>query len=283
MSRLNGGRRTRGSLMKGTDEHPLVSVVTVVKNRATHIEATIIAVLAQTYPNVEYIVLDGGSSDGTVDILRSYDERIDYWQSEPDSGIYEAMNKGIDLVTDPNSYVLFANSDDSLYSADALEKLVAGGVGADLVYGRMIVTDGEAAGVYGREVVLADLAGETLCHPATLMRRKVFDEVGKFDTSFRIAGDYDMIVRCFAHPVTSRFVPEIITRMGMWGASEDQYMLSCRERKRVVRERFTSVTRFAGVWRVNLVEIPRNATRHWLNRAGGLGLWRALKRLRPAR
>ena len=110
------------------------------------------------------------------------------------------------------------------------------------------------------------LRDETLCHPATIMRRRVFDEVGKFDTSFTIAGDYDLIVRCFAHPVTTKFVPEIISRMSMGGISEDRFMLSCRERKRVVRSRFKSITRFTGVWRVNLYDIPRNTARQWLAR-----------------
>lgn len=265
--------------MSGTPEHPLVSVITVVYNRAWHIEETMQAVFEQSYPNVEYIVIDGGSTDGTVDILRRYDDRIDYWVSEPDNGMYDAMNKALEVIHDPEAYVLIANSDDRLDSPQALERLVAGGGGADLVYGQMIVTDGQAEGIQGREVTLEDLAGETLCHPATLIRRKVFDEVGKFDTSFRIAADYDLLVRCFAHPVTTRFVPGIVSRMRMWGASEEQFMVSARERKRVVRSQFRSLTRLAGVWRVNLVEIPRFAARHWLHRAGLLGLWRALKRL----
>lgn len=235
--------------------------------------------LGQTYPNLEYIVVDGGSTDGTVDILRHYEDRIDYWQSEPDTGIYGAMNKAIDLVLDPAAYVLFANSDDVLYSNDALAGLVEGGGGADLVYGRMILTDGDASTVMGREVVLRDLATETLCHPATLTRRRVFDKVGQFDESFRIAADYEFLVRCFAAQVTTHFVPVIVSQMQMGGASENQYLLSCAERKRVVRSRFRSITRLEGVWRVNLYDIPRHTARHWLARAGLLGYWRALKRL----
>lgn len=276
---MKGGRRSSGKRISGTTEQPLISVVTVVRNRVEHIEKTIVAVLDQTYPHIEYIVIDGGSTDGTVDVLRRYDDRIDYWASEPDDGIYDAMNKALDLISDPEAYVLFANSDDRLYTPFALEQLVAGGGGADLVYGRMLLTDGDAATIQGREVELRDLAGETLCHPATLTRRRVFDEVGKFDTSFRIAGDYDFLVRCFAHPVTTRYVPEIVSRMAMGGMNEEQYMLSCRERKRVVRTRFSSLTRLAGVWQVNLYDIPRNTIRHWLRAAGLLGYWRALKRL----
>lgn len=276
---MTGGRRTRGERVAGTAEQPLISVVTVVRNGVAHIEKTIVAALEQTYPHIEYIVIDGGSTDGTVDVLRRYDDQIDYWVSEPDAGIYDAMNKALDFVQDPEAYVLFANSDDRLYTPFALERLVRGGKGADLVYGRMLLTDGDAVTIQGRQVELRDLAGETLCHPATLVRRRIFDEVGKFDTSFRIAGDYDFLVRCFAQPVSTRYVPEIVSRMAMGGVNEEQYMLSCRERKRVVRMRFSSLTRLAGVWHVNLYDIPRNTIRRWLRAAGLLGYWRALKRL----
>ena len=276
--RAEGGRRTRGETKTGVAERPLVSVITVVRNGAGHIAETIDAVLAQSYENVEYIVVDGGSTDGTVDILRRYDDRIDYWLSEPDAGIYDAMNKGIDLVSDPDSYVIFANADDRLASPRALERSMELGRGADLIYGKMRLSDGDAEAVIGREVTTSDLARETLCHPATLMRRTLFDTVGRFDTSFRIAGDYDLIVRCFQHPVKSRFVDEIISDMRMGGMSESRFMLSCRERKRVVRERYDSLARLTGVWQVNLYDIPRNAARHWLGRAGLLRHWRALRR-----
>ena len=137
-----GGRRTRGADNRGTAGKPLVSVITVVRNRAERVEETIRAVLGQTYPYIEYLVIDGASTDGTVDVLRRYDDRIGYWMSEPDTGIYDAMNKAIELVTDPESYILFANSDDRLYSPQAIERLVEGGGGADLVHGKMTVTDG---------------------------------------------------------------------------------------------------------------------------------------------
>jgi glycosyltransferase involved in cell wall biosynthesis len=236
------------------------------------------AVLAQSYPNVEYILIDGGSTDGTLDVIRRYDDRVDYWISERDAGIYDAMNKAVSLVSDPEAYLLFSNAGDRLATSFALEKAVSLGGGADLIYGKMRLTDGDAAGIQGREVDLNDLSRQTLCHPATFMRRRVFDEVGRFDTSFRIAADYDLIVRSFQHPVKTKFVDEIIAEMRMGGVSEDQFMLSCSERKRVVRERFDMPARLAGVWHVNLYDIPRNAARQWLGRAGLLRHWRALRR-----
>jgi glycosyltransferase involved in cell wall biosynthesis/GT2 family glycosyltransferase len=257
---------------------PRVSVITVVRNNVKNIERTIQAVLGQSYDNLEYIIVDGGSTDGTADVIRKYRDRIAHFVSEPDTGIYDAMNKAVDLVSDPESYVIFANSDDRLFTPHAIEAAVEKGRGADLIYGKMRLTDGDAAAIMGREVEPNDLAVETLCHPATLMRRRLFESVGKFDTSFRIAADYDLIVRCFQHPVSTRFVDEVISEMQMGGMSEDRFMLSCAERKRVVRARFDLPHRIIGVSQVNLYDIPRNAARRWLGRAGLLRHWRALKR-----
>ena len=274
--RKEGGRRLSGFMPQGSSERPLVSVITVVFNGAAHVEQTIRAVAEQTYSPVEHIVVDGGSTDGTVAILER-STTIGYWVSEPDGGLYDAMNKGIGLVTDPESYILFANADDYLHSADAVERAMTLGRGEDLLYGRMVLTDGKASGVAGRPVTLAGLATETLCHPATFVRRKVFDEVGKFDTTYRIAADYDHIVRSFAFPVTTRFIDVIVSTMRMGGLSEDRFMLSCRERKLVLRRRFPMLPRMRGIWQVNLYDIPRNTVRRWIDRAGLLGHWRALK------
>src|SRR6476619_4048805 len=103
---VEGGSRTRGEKKSGTSLNPLVSVITVVRNGAASIEKTMTAVLGQTYPNLEYIVVDGASSDGTVDLLRRFDDRIAYWISEPDKGLYDAMNKGDAMVKDSDSYVM---------------------------------------------------------------------------------------------------------------------------------------------------------------------------------
>jgi glycosyltransferase involved in cell wall biosynthesis len=251
--------------------------VTAVFNGANHIEETIKAIAGQTYENVEHIVIDGGSTDGTVAILEKHSDTIGYWISEPDNGVYDGMNKGVDLVTDSESYILFANADDHLYSAEAVERVISSSGGEDLVYGRMLLTDGEISGIAGKRVELDDLAVQTLCHPATFVRRKVFDTVGRFDTSYVIAADYDHMIRCFTAPVSTRFVDVIVSTMRMGGLSEDRFMLSCRERKDVIRKRFPLVPRLKGVWHVNLYDIPRNTARRWIDRAGLLGHWRALK------
>lgn len=263
--------------MQPTEAKPLVAVITVVYNGAEHLQEAITAVANQTYPKIQHIVIDGGSTDGSISIIERNHAKLAYWKSEPDRGLYDAMNKGLEVVTDPEAYVLFANADDSLFSPDAIERAISNSAGEDLIYGRMEFTDGEIAGMLGREVSLGALSRETLCHPATFVKRRVFDSVGKFDTSFRIAADYDFIVRCFASGVTTRFVDVVVSRMRMGGLSDDRFMLSCRERKEVIRRRFSLIPRLAGVWQVNLYDIPRNAARRFLAQTGLLGPWRALK------
>ncbi|HEX2723515.1 MAG TPA: glycosyltransferase family 2 protein [Gemmatimonadaceae bacterium] len=277
MPRTEGGRRAKGSRSGGSEDKPLVSVVTVVFNGARYMEEAITAVASQTYPHVEHVVIDGGSTDGTVDILRRYDDTIGYWVSEPDDGVYDAMNKGVMQVADPESYVLFANSDDRLQAPDVLARAISASDGEDMLYGRMLLTDGQVEGVAGRPVNLGDLAFQTLCHPSTLVRRKIFDTVGMFDTRYAIAADYDHIVRCFAAGISTRFVDVVVSRMRMGGLSEEQFMRSCRERKDVIRRRFPFLPRLGGIWQVNLYDIPRNTARRLIDRAGLLGHWRALK------
>jgi glycosyltransferase involved in cell wall biosynthesis len=256
---------------------PLVSIITVVYNGSKHIEECIAAVAAQTYQNIEHIVVDGGSTDGTVDIIRRHDATIAKWITERDGGVYDGMNKGVAMVTDPESYVLFANADDHLNGPDAVERVIQSSDGEDLIYGKMVFTDGQISGVTGRAVTLDDLAFQTLNHPATFVRRRVFDAVGMFDTGYRIAADYDFIVRAFAAGVSTRFVDVIVSSMRMGGLSDDRFMLSCRERKTVIRRYFPLRARLGGIAHVNFYDIPRNAVRRLLARIGLLSAWRALR------
>ena len=120
--RAEGGRRLSGEDPRAVPDRPLVTVVTVCFNAARTLAQCVDSVLTQTYPNVEYVVVDGSSDDGTVELLERYAEHIDYFVSEPDSGLYNAMNKGLALAS--GEYILFPNADD-WYVADAIEQLVA--------------------------------------------------------------------------------------------------------------------------------------------------------------
>jgi glycosyltransferase involved in cell wall biosynthesis len=116
-----GGVRSQGYFKHGKDDKPLITVVTVVFNGEQFLEETILTVINQTYDNVEYIIIDGGSTDGTLDIIRKYEHAIDYWVSEKDKGISDAFNKAVKLAT--GVYINFQGDGDGFYTPDALEKV----------------------------------------------------------------------------------------------------------------------------------------------------------------
>lgn len=171
-----------------------ISVVTVVLNAARSIEKCVASVLGQTYDNIEYLVIDGGSTDGTLDILARYRDRIDYLVSEPDRGLYHAMNKGIQAAT--GDFVYFLNSDDTFCD----EKVVADVVAAihqnpsvDLVYGDVLMGSGDQLTKRPQEPVLnrESLCRKGFCHQALFARRETLLRTGGFSDEYRIVADGD--------------------------------------------------------------------------------------------
>lgn len=162
---------------------PRISVVTVCLNAAASIEATLRSVLAQDYPNLEYIVVDGGSSDGTVDLIRRYSERIAAFVSEPDRGVYDAMNKGIGLAG--GEYLLFLNAGDVLAAKDVLSRAAAA-ADADILYGDFAYAEGPRKGR-----VPADVDKGVFNHQCILYRRSLHATFGRyFSVQGLTAADY---------------------------------------------------------------------------------------------
>jgi glycosyltransferase involved in cell wall biosynthesis len=209
---------------------PLVSVITVVLNGARNLARTLESVQRQSYPNLEYIVVDGGSTDGSVDILREHDASIDYWISEPDRGIYDAMNKGIGLAS--GSIIGILNSDDC-YAPDAVEACVQAlrDSSAGYCYGWVRLLD-----KLGREVGLAKpvprrlfservLRETPLPHPTMFVRRSVYESVGGFDPSLLLAGDFELVARIHAAGIPGVEIPRVLVDYRLGGASANPLIL----------------------------------------------------------
>ncbi len=221
-ARKVGGRTAQQAV---SEPRPgLVSVVTVCFNSARTIDRTISSVAAQTYRPLEYIIVDGGSTDGTLDRLLSRTQDIDLWISERDAGISDAFNKGIALSA--GEYVMLVNSDDWLepgHIARAVEQLRISG--ADFVFGDLLVHSPDGAHLYTL-VGDKDYAKRVhrlmpfVNHPTLVCRRGVYENCGLFDLSYRVAMDYEWLLRAHRKGATGVYVPQLIGHMSLEGASD---------------------------------------------------------------
>ena len=179
---------------------PLISVVTVSKNCEDTIEETILSVLNQTYKNVEYIIIDGGSTDSTKSIIRKYESRISKWISESDSGIYNAMNKGASLAT--GIFIGFLNADD-IYFPDSIKELVENYSikGFDYTFGAVQIEDTNNNKVRLSKPIdkLPITSTQKLLMPAphlsVFVKKTIFNQLNGFDEQFSLSSDYDFLIR----------------------------------------------------------------------------------------
>ena len=196
-----------------------VSIITVVYNASNTIEQTIKSVLNQTYPNIEYIIIDGGSTDGTVEIIRRYLDKIDIFISEKDDGLYDAMNKGIKLAS--GEIIGILNSDDT-YTENAVSRVVDSfkNQPKDVLYGNaMFVDDTSEIGLYDCSDIEQLWYKMVIPHPATFVRKEVYDKYGVFDTQYPISADYDLMLRLYCEGVRFGHIDEILTYFRMGGLS----------------------------------------------------------------
>ena len=213
---MEGGLWTKGDFRR-RQSGILISVITAVYNGEKHLEQSILSVINQSYKNIEYIIIDGGSSDGTIDILKKYDNHIDYWVSEPDGGVYDAWNKGLTMSS--GSWISFLGCDDYYWSEDVFEKsIVTLSECQDstyFVYGKMALV--------GKDDSVIDILGSdwgvlkkrftklmNLPHPGAFHNASLFEDYGFFDTRFRIAGDYELLLRALKdNPEGAKFMPDV--------------------------------------------------------------------------
>lgn len=203
-----GGFRTKGYFKKPHDGKPLISVVTVIYNGEKYFEETIESVINQTYDNVEYIIIDGGSTDGTLDIIRKYEDRIDYWISARDNGIYDAMNKGIDIAT-TGGWINFMNAGDRFFDSTILLQ-ISKGLSYDLIYGNHAVYKDNKNEFQLTDVKsYKDTRNIPFCHQSLFAKTELL-KLNKFDTRYKIAADYHQYLVLKHLNATIKYVPVTI-------------------------------------------------------------------------
>jgi glycosyltransferase len=203
-----------------------ISIITVTFNAAETLEAAILSVLNQTHSDIEYIIVDGGSKDASLSIIENYSTQITKWLSEPDNGIYDAMNKGIDLAT--GDYIGFLHADDILATNDIINAIVSKAIesNADVLYGDLEYTlksDPTKVVRYWKssEFVPKKLkSGWMPPHPTLYVSKKLFNQVGKFDLSYKISSDYEFILRLFSYPgLKAIYLNKLMVKMRIGGES----------------------------------------------------------------
>ena len=201
--------------------NPFVSIITVVYNGDKHLEQTIQSVFNQSYKDIEYIIIDGASTDGTLGIIRKYEKHIDYWVSEPDLGIYDAMNKGINRAR--GDYVGLINSDD-YYEIDAIETIVKYSrlyPDVDIFFGNMYMLNE----FLDNKKLFTNKKGQKLdkkfsiWHPTAFIKKKIYDEYGVFDLSYKIAADYELLLRLYKEKCKFHYINEAISNFREGGIS----------------------------------------------------------------
>jgi len=191
--RTEGGLRTRGFTKRDVVSKPLVTVVTVVFNGAQRIENTIRSVANQTYDNIEYIIIDGGSTDGTLDIVREFAEGIDYWVSERDRGIYDAMNKGINAAN--GEWINFMNSGDTFCSKESVADTVKEFSEARVYYSDTIFYFEQGANCYCRKVS-CDVRKYQFIHQSCIYRKQLHSIYGQYMVAAGVTVSDYLFFRC---------------------------------------------------------------------------------------
>lgn len=215
LRQAEGGLRTRGVLKKSMPSKPLVSILTVVFNGVQYLEETIQSVVKQDYGNIELVIIDGGSTDGTLELLRKYDGIIDYWLSEPDQGISDAFNKAVLLSS--GDYLNFQGAGDFLVSPDALSRVMTGiDAQRDMLVSARVqrvrehqsnevvwVAPRRYSSTFNKRTLLFRMS---LPHQGLLTHWRMFERFGLFDAGNVFSMDYEHLLRAY------RDFPNVVMR-----------------------------------------------------------------------
>lgn len=233
---------------------PLVSIITVVYNGVETIEQTIQSVINQSYKNIEYIIIDGASTDGTQLIIEKFRDSLAYYISEKDNGIYDAMNKGIKKAR--GEIVGIINSDD-WYELDAVEHIVKIFMelpDVNIVFGDMNLVDDNGKRKKHNQIPFSHLYYQmSVFHPATFVRKHSYETYGLFDDSYRIAADFELMNRFYNNKLRFAHVGKLVANFRLNGVSNTENSVCHIETTRVTDKYFDSDL-FAGICRDNFMK-----------------------------
>ena len=219
-----------------------ISIITVCYNSAETLSDTLASVAAQDHPNVEHIVIDGGSTDGTRALVEREGRHVKVFLSEPDEGIYDAMNKGIRLAT--GDIISTLNADDKYADTGVLSRIERqmGDGQLDAIYGDVMFFSADHPKSNLRRYSSRHFSPSSIAwgwmpaHPTLFLRREVFQRFGLYRTDFKIAGDYEFVARMFKNAdLRYRYLPEVLVRMSIGGASTGGWRSSLLLNREVMR------------------------------------------------
>lgn len=218
----------------------VLSVITVVYNNANDLERTVRSVLNQTYPYIEYVVIDGGSTDGTLAILDRYKDQINTLVSEPDGGIYDAMNKGLRLAT--GDYVLFMNSGDEIYSPDTVERVFKSAADADIYYGETELYNERWEPIGMRRHRTPEeftwrsfRYGMNISHQAIYVRRAI---APFYDMQYKLSADVDWVINAAKKATTITNTRLVVAKYLVGGLSKKRHRESLKERYAILSKHY---------------------------------------------
>lgn len=217
-------------------EQPKISVITVVYNSERYIEKTINSIINQTYPNIEYIIIDGGSTDGTIAIIKKYEEYLTKWISEIDDGLYYAMNKGIKTAT--GDYIWFINSGDEIYTENTAEDIFSSiNQTVDIIYGETEIIDFKGNSLRMRrhsspeKLTWKSLKyGMKVCHQSILVHKNLIES---YNTNYKFSSDFEWVLRMLkkaslvvnSRIILSKFMEGGLTKKSMFASLKERFKI----------------------------------------------------------
>jgi glycosyltransferase involved in cell wall biosynthesis len=230
-----------------------LSIITVVYNNEKTIKDALNSVLGQTYRDIEYIIIDGKSKDNTVSIIKEYENKLDYFISEKDFGIYDAMNKGIKAAS--GDIIGILNSDDLYQDSTVLETVMTQFIQSpelDIVYGDLVYVKSDNIDKVIRNWKSNNYHtnffenGNVPPHPSLFVKKKVYEETGLFNLDFKLAADYELMLRIFKkHNFKSKYINKVIVKMRLGGATNQSFSNIKKQNKEILL-----------AWKYNKLKVP---------------------------